>query len=61
MELNGREIHILKSVREINLDGEEVFLETFIDLSEWKNVRKERINNEKRFGRNFQHCRQPHV
>jgi len=35
---NGKEIPIIKTVIEINMDGEEVLLETFVDITERKRI-----------------------
>ncbi|MDP8203627.1 MAG: PAS domain S-box protein, partial [Candidatus Tenebribacter mawsonii] len=39
---DGKEIPIIKSVTEINLDGEDILLETFIDITERKQAESQR-------------------
>ena len=45
---DGKIIPILKTVTEINLDGEDMLLETFIDISEQKKAEEELIDQKER-------------
>ncbi|ACF12493.1 multi-sensor signal transduction histidine kinase [Chloroherpeton thalassium ATCC 35110] len=44
-----QDIHILKTVNEIVFEGEDVFLETFVDITELKNAQKALEENQQRF------------
>ena len=46
---NGKRIPVLKAVIPINLDGEDVLLETFIDISDLKRTEEALRESEKRF------------